>query len=338
MTLASGLGTQFGLTKEVAYGTQLAATKFFEIDSAALALDQNYQDGVGLKANRMFMPAGRMRATTRQAPGAVPMDVPTKGFGSILDLMHDLVPTVVQQAATPAWLQTHLIGTSMPTKSATLQVNKPTAQGADVATTYPGGILLGASFTMSADGLLKVTLNWDTQDERTLTTTPAGLALAAAAYPAGVTSWMGVGNGAGPTVVTLNAAPVAICRSLTIDWVQPYKTDRWFIGSGGLKKQPIPNGLQALTGTMELEWFDTTAYALFRSGAKVALSFDFVNDLISGAFNEQIKFALDNVQIRGGSPAIEGPDVLNVTVPYVAGDDGVDPPLTVTYMSTDTAI
>ncbi len=55
MTLASGLGSQFGLIREVTYGTQLAPTKFFEIDSAALALDQSYQDGAGLRANRSLM-------------------------------------------------------------------------------------------------------------------------------------------------------------------------------------------------------------------------------------------------------------------------------------------
>ncbi len=334
MPLASGLGSQFGLTKEVTYGVQLAASKFFEIDSAALALDQTYQDGVGLKANRMFGPSGRMRATTRQAAGAVPMDVPTKGFGSILDLMHGLVPTVVQQAATPAWLQTHIIGTSMPNKSATIQTNKPTTQAADVATTYPGSILTGASFTLSADGILKVSLNWDSMDERTLTTTPAGLALATASYPAGVTSWLGTVT----AVITLNSVVVAVCRSLTLDWAQPYKTDRFFIGSGGTKQRPIPNGLQTTGGTMELEWFDTTAYALFRSGTKVGLSFSFTNDVISGAFSENITFTLSAIQIRGQSPGIDGPDVLNQTVPFTAGDNGTDAPLVITYVSTDTAI
>ena len=336
--LASGLGSQFGLIKEVAYGTQLAPTKFFEIDSGALTLDQNYQDGVGLKANRMFMPAGRMRRD--DASGARNGRDGRPDEGLRIDPRPHARPRSDRRAAgrDAGVAATRLIGTSMPTKAPRCRSTSRPRRPPTSPRPIPGAVLTGASFSMSADGLLKVTLTWDAMDERTLTTTPAGLALAAASYPTGVTSWMGVGTGAGPTVVTLNAVAVAVCRSLTIDWTQPYKTDRWFVGSGGLKKQPIPNGLQALTGNMELEWFDATAYALFRSGAKVALSFDFVNDLISGAFNEQIKFALDNIQIRGGSPGIDGPDVLNVTVPYVAGDDGVDPPLTVTYMSTDTAI
>lgn len=334
MTLASGLGSQFGLTKEVTYGTQLAATKFFEIDSAALALDQTYQDGVGLRANRMYGPSGRMRATVRQAGGAVPMDVPTKGFGAILDLMHGLTPTVVQQGATPAWLQTHLIGTSMPTKSVTIQVNKPTSQGVDTPVTYPGSILTAASFSLSVDGMLKCSTTWDSMDERTPATTPAGLTLATATYTTGVTSWLGAIGAS----VTLNAVPVANCRAMTLDWAQPYKTDRFFLGTTGTKLVPIPNGLQTTTGTMDLEWYDATAYALFRSGAKVALVFNFTNDVISGAFSENITFSLSAVQVRGTSPDIAGPDVLDVSVPYVAGDNGSTAPLTITYMSTDVAI
>lgn len=334
MTLASGLGSQFGLTKEVTWATQLAATKFFEIDSASLALDQNYQDGVGLRANRMFAPSGRQRATTRQAPGAIPMDVPTKGFGSILDLFHGLTPTVVQQAATPAWLQTHLIGTSMPTKSATLSTNKPTTAGVDVPHTYPGAVLTEAAFTLDAAGILKVTLTWDTMDERTPTTSPAGLALPAASYASGVTSWLGTTGG----VITLNGVVVAVVRSMGLNWAQPYKTDRFFIGSGGTKLKPIPNGMQTVTGTMDLEWLDTTAYALFRSGAKVPLIFSFTNDVISGIYSENITFTLSAVQLRGASPGIDGPDVLDQNVPFVAGDNGTDPPLKIEYMSTDTAI
>lgn len=332
--LASGLGSQFGLKKEATYGVQLAATGFYEIDSAALALDQSYQDGVGLRAGRMFAPSGRQRQTTRQAGGAIPMDVPTKGFGAILDLMHGLVPTVVQQAATAAWKQTHLIGTSMPDKSATLQVNKPLAAATDVATTYPGSIPTAIAFAMEATGILKCTVTWDCMDERTLTTTPAGLALAVASYPTGVTSWVGtIGS-----VVTLNGTPAGKVRSMALNWAQPYKTDRFFLGSVATKLKPIPNGLQTTSGTMEIEWFDTAAYDLFRSGAKVALVFSFTNDVIATIYSENITFTLSAIQVRGESPAIQGPDVLEQSVAFVAGDNGVAAPLTIEYMSTDTIV
>ncbi len=335
MPLASGLGSQFTLAKETGgYGTQLVGTKAFEFDSESFALDQTFQDGIGLRANRTFMPSGRMRQTTRQAGGAIPMDVPTKGFGSILDLMHGLVVAPVQQGATPAYLQTHAIGTSQPNKSATLQFNKPTSQGVDTAFTYPGSVLTAASFTIDTAGLLKANLTWDSMDERTLTTTPAGLALATASYPTGVTSWVGTVGAS----VTMAGVAVAVARSVSLEWTQPYKEDRFFLGTTGTKLKPIPNGLATTTGTLALEFYDAVAYGQFRAGTPLAIVFTFENDVISGAFKEKIQFTISAAQVRGSSPQVDGPDVLDVSVPFVAGDNNVAAPLEVIYQSTDLAL
>ena len=135
MTLASGLGSQFGLAKESTYGTVVTPNRFFEFDSESFKRNPNYQESVGLKANRMFEPAARVVQTTRDAGGDPPMDVPTKTFSAILDLMHGLTVTPAQQGGTAAYKHTHLIGTSMPNKSATLQFNKPDSGGA--ASEYP---------------------------------------------------------------------------------------------------------------------------------------------------------------------------------------------------------
>jgi hypothetical protein len=335
MTLESGLGSQFGLAVETVYGTVVTPNRFFEFDSAAVALDQNYQDGVGLKANRMFQPAGRMRKTTRSAGGASPMDIPNKGFGAIVNLMHDLVVTPAQLGSTAAYKQTHNIGTSMPRKSATVQVNKPTSQGVDVPHTYPGSVLASVAFSVDANGILKATPTWMAQDELTPDTTPAGPALASASYPTGLSSWVGVDAG---STVTMNGTPVAVVRSAQWTWTQPRKDDRWFLGTGGTRLKPIPNGFSTVAGTVELEWFDKTAYNLFRSGALIAIVFDFVGAQIESPNNEEIKFTLSSCQLRGSSPTIDGPDVLSVSVPFTAGDDGTNPPLKIEYTSTDVTL
>lgn len=334
MPAASGLGSQMGIALETVYGTPVAPARFMEYDSEALALDQTFQDAVGLKANRTVTPIGRMRATTRQAAGAIPMDVPTKGFGLIPNFMHGLVATVVQQGATPAWLQTHLIGTSQPNKFGTLQFNKPTSQGVDTPFTYPGSVLTAASFTIETAGILKVNTTWDAMDERTPTTTPAGLALGAATYPTGVTSWVGT---IGVTIM-MGGVAVAVARSMTLEWTQPYKTDRFFLGASATKMRPIPNGFATITGSLDCEWFDATAYGYFRAGAPIAIDFKFENDVISGAFKEMIQFTIPAAQVRGGSPNVSGPDVLDVTVPFTVGDDGTNAPLTIKYQSTDVAV
>lgn len=335
MPAASGLGSQWGIAKETTFGTAVTPTKFYEFDSANMALEQNYQDGVGLKANRSFQPSGQMRLTTRSAAGTVPMDVPTKLFGSILDLMHGATPTVTQQAATPAYLQTHPVGTTIPSKTATMQVNKPLTTATDHAVTYPGSVLLSASFSCEADGKLKVSLGWWSQDERTLTTTPAGLALATASYATGVTSWIGTDSG---TVLTMAGSTVAIAKSWSLNWTQPYRVDRAYLGSGGLMAKPIPNGLTQMSGSVQVEWAATTHYDQFRAGTPIAVVANFEGAIIASTYKERIQFTASAAQPRGSSPAVDGPDLLDMEVPFTCGDNGTDAPLTVLYQSTDTAI
>lgn len=335
MPPAAGLGSQWGLAKETTFGTAVTPTKFYEYDSGDFALEQNYQDGVGLRANRTFQPSGQMRLTTRSAGGSVPMDVPTKLFGSILDLMHGATPTVTQQAATTAYLQTHPIGTTVPNKSATMQINKPLTTATDHPVTYPGSILLSAAFSCEADGKLKVTLGWWSQDERNLTTTPAGLALATASYATGTTSWIGTDSG---TTLTMGGSTVAIAKSWSLSFTQPYRVDRAYLGSGGLMAKPIPNGLTQVTGSVNVEWAAATHYDQFRAGTPIAIVADFQGATIASTYKEQIKFTVSAAQPRGSSPAVDGPDLLDMEIPYVAGDNGSAAPLQIEYMSTDTAV
>lgn len=335
MPLASGLGSQFGFAKESTYGTVVTPNRFFEFDSEGFALDQTYQDAIGLRAGRTFMPSGRMRRTTRQAGGGVPFDIPTKGLGAVLDLMHGLTPTVVQQAATTAYLQTHLVGTSQPNKSITAQVNKPTSQAADTPFTYPGTVLTGFGLSLDVGGVAKGQATFDAKDELTPTTTPAGPALATATYPAGVTSFLGTGVGVS---ITMAGASVAVARSISINWTQPYKTDRFFIGSDPTKARPIPNGIAQTTGQLELEFFDGTAYGQFRAGDPLAIVLTLQNNLIASPYYEKLVVTISAAQVRGSSPQVSGPDVLDITVPFTAGDNGVDTPVKYEYTSTDTAV
>jgi hypothetical protein len=53
--------------------------------------------------------------------------------------------TPVQQAASIAYLSTFNVGSSLPTKSATIQINKPSLNAGDVAYTYPGSVLRARS-------------------------------------------------------------------------------------------------------------------------------------------------------------------------------------------------
>lgn len=314
---SAGIGSQFGAKKESVWGTAVTVDKFFEFESESLALDRNYYDGLGLRAGRTFAPSSRTKATTRMAGGDLQVTFPQKLGGFFLDLM--VAPTITPVVATgSAFNSTFLIGASVPTKSATLQVNKPTTGAVDTAFTYPGSVLVGASFSMETGGALMATFTWACKDETTPATTPAGAALATATYVAGNDVWphqeMAVTYAGGSAPVT----------AVNWTWTQPFAAERFFLDGTATRAKPIPNGLATVTGTMTSEYFDQTFYAAFRSGAFASLVCTATGTTaISGAEFPTFTNTFSAVQIRGSSPQVDGPDLLDLSVPFVAKDDGV---------------
>lgn len=329
---SAGIGSQFGAKKETTWGTAVTVDKFFEFESESLALERNYYDGLGLRANRTFAPSNRTKATTRMAGGDLQVVFPQKLGGFFLDLM--VAPTITPVVATgTAFNSTFLIGASVPTKSATLQVNKPQTGATDKAFTYPGSMLVGATFSMETGGVLTSTFTWACKDETTPETTPAGAVLATATYVAGNDIWphqeMAVTYAAGAVPVT----------AVTWTWTQPFAAERFFLDGSATRAKPIPNGLATVTGTMTSEYFDNTFYGAFRSGAFASLVCTATGTTaITGAEFPTFTNTFSAIQIRGSSPQVGGPDLLSLSVPFVAKDDGVaTAPWVSVYKSTDSA-
>lgn len=331
----SGLGSQWGFKKESVWGTAVTVDKFFEYSSESLALDQTYYDGLGLRAGRTFGPQSRTKRTTRTAGGDISLEVPYKLSGHLFDQMVAGTITPVQQAASIAYLSTFNVGASVPNKSATNQINTPASSAGDVAFTYPGCVLTNASFAMATGGTLTSTLSWTAKDETTPATTPAGAALATASYAANNDIWVHQ-----DTIVTYagSSAGAIGVKGVNLTWNQPYRDDRFFLDGSGTIAQPVPNGLATVTGTMSGEWYDQTFYNAFRSGAFASLVITFAGPTaIASTFFPTIKFTMSAVQIRGTSPQVDGPDLLDLDIPFVAKDDGTNPPLKIEYTSTETA-
>jgi hypothetical protein len=128
-------------------------------------------------------------------------------------------------------------------------------------------------------------------------------------------------------------------KGVNLAWTQPYRDDRFFLDGSGTIAQPIPNGLATVTGTLSGEWFDNTFYAAFRSGAFASLVVTFAGPTaIASTFFPTIKFTMSAIQIRGNSPQVGGPDLLDVDIPFVAKDDGTNPPLKIEYTEVEPAV
>lgn len=332
MAIPSGLGSQIGAKKETVYGTPVTVDRFFEFSTESIAFDKNYRQSTQLRAGRVYPSASRRRATTRQAAGAINMDVPTKGFGFWLDLLHDLVPTVVQQGTTIAYKQTHDIGRSPSSKSATIQKGVPTTEGVVEAFTYPGCMVTTWTLAIDVNGVVTAALNTDSQDE--LTSDSGGPALAIPSYPSDLRDF-GFEEGS----LSIGATQIAVVRQATINGGPPRKIDRFFLGTSGKKKKPLPNAYATGEASFVAEFDGMAHYNRFRNNTLAEVVLEFVGQQIVAGQNERLKVIMPAVGWESGTPLIDGPDVVDYTLAArILDDNGTVPPTRIEYTSTDITV
>ena len=326
----TGLGSQLGLKKETTWGTAVTVDKFFKYESETFNLDRTYVDPIGLQAGVTFGPQSLTKATTRTAGGGFSMYQPYKQSGHLFDQMVAGTITPVQQGATTAYLSTFNVGASVPTKSATIQINKPATSAGDTAFTYPGAVLTSAELSMATGGILMSTWNWVAKDETTPATTPAGAALASASYAASDDVWTHI-----DTTLTYAGSPAVGVTGVTLNWTQPMADGRFFLDGSATRAKPIPNGVATVTGTLTGEFYDSTFYSAFRSGAFATLVLTFAGPTpIATTYYPTLKITLQAIQIRGTSPQVGGADLLDLSIPFVAKYDGTNPPMKVELTDT----
>jgi hypothetical protein len=331
--MALPVNSQFGFKKETTWGTAVTVDKFFEFESESLSLNREYYDGVGLRADTTFGPSSRKKALKRGAGGDLSMSIPYKNAGAIVDQMVTGTVTPVLVNGT-GYKSTFNVGTgAAPTKSATLQVNKPYSSSTDVAYTDPGAMINSAAFSFAVGSVPMLNTSWVAKDETTPGTTPAGAALASASYPANDNIWTDL-----EIAVTVNSVTAAYVTGVDVNWSIP-RAQRGFLDGSATYGQPVVNGRAGIEGTITAEWGNSEYYDLFRSGAMVGLVITAASSTaISGstAF-PTVVLTMTNIQIRGGSPNVGGPDLIGSSFPFVVGYDGTNPPLKVEITETATA-
>ena len=154
-----------------------------------------------------------------------------------------------------------------PTKSATLQVNKPQLGQHGRGVHVPGRDDQQRRRSASRSGRVPMlNTSWVSKDETTPTTTPAGAALASASYPANDNIWTDL-----EIAVSVNSVTATRVTGVDLNWQIP-RAVRAFLDGSATYGQPVVNGRAEIEGTINAEWDDTTVayYDLFRAGTMVA--------------------------------------------------------------------
>lgn len=328
MAIGSGLGAQVGIAAEVSYGTFLAPTKFVEFTKESLALKKTTAQSAGIAAGRLLPLSSRRVVTQREGSGSLEMEVTNKAMGVLLQSLMGTTVTPVQQGAGPAYLQTHTLADTAG-KSLVIQKGVPLTSGAVIDKTFVGCKIVSAEFSCEVGGMLTASFEIDAKDVDETQT------LAVATYPSMSPfhfAQLAVKTGAFGTETARDGI-----RKVSVKLERPQAVDRFYAGQAGLKKEPITNDQVKISGSIEMDYVDTTLDDLNTSDAATSLVVEFVGPLIASTFFETFRIKLPAIRFDDSPPTVEGFDVVKPTLQFTGLYDGTNQPV-IEYISTDTTL
>lgn len=322
--MGSGIDLRFAASKESVYGTRVTPARFFEVTEANLGYDLDHYVSRGLGGG----PWRRKRVlTTQRGDGTIPLEVPTVGFGFWLDLLHPNTVTPVQQAATPAYLQTHTLD-GAPSKSASIQSQVPrVASSTRDPFDYLGVMLSGIEFSWEPAEVLMAELS---AIARQLDT-----AQSAATYVAPATSGLFSFKGGSITIGGVAVADVHGGGNVAINW--ELRDDAYALGSGGLISKPVPTDLPTAAGSVTADFNGLTNYNRVVNDTIADLVLLFEGAIISGVHKETIQVTIPDCGFDGSPPAVDGPGPVTEEVSFTNASATNDPPV-ILYKSTDVTV
>jgi hypothetical protein len=319
--MASGFDARVAIVPEVTYGTRVAPTRFLPLTA----------EDFGYTINRYFSPAigtgmwGRPSITTTQVgSGSLSGDVPTVGFGYLLNFLNGNTNTPVIQGATTAYLTTFTMDTP-PNKSATVQVqNPPVTSNTLVPHDMTGVMFGGITLSWSAGGVLSYEMPIVYQDLDTSQTNVSYVAPSSYelfSFSHGVLTVGGVteGNIIGDGSISIN---------------YPLRDDAFTLGSGGLIAKPVITDKPTAEGNFTADFVDNTNLnrALNNTSADIVLAFTH-SSMAGTAHPFTIAVTLPDCVFTTQRATVSGPGPVSQPVTFTAASATGDPPV-ITYKST----
>lgn len=330
MAIRSGLAAQLGLAESSTFGTYQTPTRFVEFLEESIEYQIERVESAGLRANNRVLRTDRYAPGQKRVEGSVTMEPATKGFGLILK--HALGATSIStpSGATLARLHAHTLGDIYGT-SLTVQVGRPDVSGTVQPFSFLGMRIDTLSLSNSVDEILQSEIGFVGQDET------RSQALATAVYPT-------TGSAAAyeqfywtQGVVKVAGSTVGVVTDFTMELNNNLKSDRYFLG-GSTMSEPILAGMTEITGTVTVNFDGLTNYERAVNNTQVALNAKWTAaTAIEGSTFPYLEIDINKVRFDMASPQVSGPDILTVELPYKALYDGSNGPITVNYLTSDTA-
>lgn len=346
MALGSGLASQVIIGQESTVGTAVTPDTALEFTSESIVGQKNTLQGAGLHAGGQYNRASLRSISTVGGAGDLVLPYRYNKMGKLWKnaLGAASTPTAVGTGSvayktvfTPGGLQ----GLAL-----TYQKGVPrTSDGTVVPFTFFGGKVASWKWSMSVSALAEFTATMDFWNCTTATS------LAAASYAAGNNTWSwntlsslkfgGTASTASNVVsVASGVTATTLVNSIELDGTNPLKTDRQGVGYAGVKREQLENDYRTLTCTLGGEFTnETELYPLFTSDASFPVQFTLTGPAIaSSGQNYTMDVILSCCKVNTDDVTVGGPDVVGQSPVLEVSDDGVNAPIQVTLISTDSTV
>lgn len=339
MPFGTGLDAQIMFAQESTYGTGVTPTRTLEFNSEGLSQDITYLDSAGLRKGNAYKRTSRTIQSRFSVDGDVELEIATLGMGQLVRNMLGSTTTTTTLISGSAYKQIHVPGGSQGL-SFTTQVGRPEpGTGTVVPFTYAGCKISKWELSLKDNAIPTLKVSITGRSETTAT------ALATTAYLTGsqVFSFKGAtlklggtpATASGETTITGGTAVAALVKGITISGDNSLATDRFGVGNAGLKKEPLQNGINTITGSLDAEFAKTELYDVYTAGTATALQFDLTGAVIGGGNNYLFSTILPSAIFKKAAPNVSGPDIVQMKTDFEAEWDETNPPIQIKIVSTE---
>ncbi len=316
-----GTGAQLGLVEESTFGTYVAPTRFFEFVTEGLDLDIDRIESQGWRANQRVLRTGRWRAGRKLVSGEITLELQNKSMGLLFKHCLGAVATSTPGGGTLTRDHTCTLG-DLRGKSLTIQAGRDDRGGTVRPFSYLGCKVQTWELACALNQFAMLTLGIIGRDETT------AQSLAAASYATGIELFTFV---EGSLTIGGSSTPV---RAATISGDNRLPDDDFALGSA-LMREPLEPALREITGDLNADFTDLTAYNRFINGTEASLVLDFTGSVIEGALNFGVQLTT-NVRFDGETPNVENPQEIRLPLQFKTIAPAAGDPISIRYRTTDT--
>jgi hypothetical protein len=328
---------QWGIKKEVTYGTPVTVDRFYPWLEVKGAWDVRRRQAQGLAGgggrrtvlgDRSFLPLGRGEITTK-------VELESKAGGVLFDLAFGVSTVTAISGGSQQVFHPGLTGTLLP--SATLQCVKVQNNGTNWVETYAGCTVSKVTIEQPEDDIATIEIEWDARSISTVT------GAATAVYPTAPTVFdhsqaaAGLGGAfTAPTNTALGIVATAFAdfREFSFELEQNIDIDRWVLGG---RTQPIA-GIPTLSFEGKAELNAATVPTAIIAGTRLPFQCTWTTTEVLGAGFTQLQLALPQLAITGDLPDVTPGETRVFDLKADVTNDRVNRDCYLVYRTTDTVL